>query len=139
MPDDFDMGTPAKTPAQLYSDGLSAFANHQFDEALAAYQQALEAAASDPALHEKCLFELGRTYVKKANAKSAVEKFSELLRTYAQGALTRKAMIQLAEIYERARDNARAASLYEKASRIPPQDKEANIALQKANQLKGQK
>jgi len=139
MPDDFDMGTPAKTPAQLYSDGLSAFANHQFDEALAAYQQALEAAASDPVLHEKCLFEIGRTYVKKANAKSAVEKFSELLRTYAQGALARKAMIQLAEIYERARDNARAASLYEKASRIPPQDKEANIALQKANQLKGQK
>ena len=77
--------------------------------------------------------------VKKANAKSAVEKFSELLRTHTQGSLTRKAMIQLAEIYERARDNARAASLYEKASRIPPQDKEANIALQKANQLKGQK
>ena len=140
MPDDFDMGTPSRTPSQHFSDGLSAFGNHQFDEALAAYQQALDgSASSDPALHEKCLFELGRTYVKKTDAKSAVEKFSELLRTYAHGTLTRKAMIQLAEIYERARDNVRAASLYEKASRMPPQDKEANIALQKANQLKGQK
>ncbi|MBL8033678.1 MAG: hypothetical protein JNJ69_08260, partial [Leptospiraceae bacterium] len=44
-----------------------------------------------------------------------------------------------AEIYERAHDTARAIGFYEKAARIPPQDKEANIAQQKANQLRGQK
>ncbi|GAB4442503.1 MAG: cyclic nucleotide-binding domain-containing protein [Turneriella sp.] len=139
MPDDFDTA-PAKTPAQQFNDGLSAFAAQRFDEALAAYEEALAlGGASDPALHEKLLYELGRTYVKKNNAKGAVEKFSELLRTYAHGTLARKAVIQLAEIYERAKDVARAASLYEKAAHMPPQDKEANLALQKANQLRGRK
>lgn len=137
MPDDFD-ATPAKTPAQQFNAGLSAFAAQRFDEALAAFEDALAlGAGSDPALHEKLLYELGRTYVKKNNAKSAVEKFSELLRTYAHGALARKTMIQLAEIYERAKDIARAAALYEKAAQMPPQDREANIAHQKANQLRG--
>jgi outer membrane protein assembly factor BamD (BamD/ComL family) len=139
MPDGFDT-TPAKTPSQQFNAGLSAFAAQQFDAALAAYEDALAlGGASDPELHEKLLYELGRTYLKKNNAKAAVEKFSELLRTYSQGALARKAMIQLAEIYERAKDVARAAALYEKAAKMPPQDKEANIALQKANQLRGHK
>jgi len=139
MPDDF-AAAPAKTPAQQFNAGLSAFAAHRFDEALAAYEDALAlGAASDPALHEKLLYELGRTYVKKNNAKAAVEKFSELLRTYAHGALARKTMIQLAEIYERAKDNARAAALYEKVAQMPPQDKEANLAHQKAQQLRERK
>jgi CRP-like cAMP-binding protein len=139
MPDDFDVA-PAKTPAQQFNAGLSAFAAQQFDEALAAYEDALAlGGASDPALHEKLLYELGRTYVKKNNAKSAVEKFSELLRTYPHSTLARKSMIQLAEIYERAKDISRAAALYEKAARMPPQDKEANLAQQKANQLRGSK
>ncbi len=139
LPDDFD-APPAKTPAQQFNAGLSAFAAHNFDEALAAYEEALSlGAASDPVLHEKLLYEIGRTYVKKNNAKGAVEKFSELLRTYPHGSLTRKTMIQLAEIYERAKDTNRAAALYEKAAQMPPQDKEANIAQQKANQLRGRK
>ncbi|HNE20784.1 MAG TPA: tetratricopeptide repeat protein, partial [Turneriella sp.] len=137
--DDFD-AAPAKTPTQQFNAGLSAFAAQQFDEALAAYEDALSlGGASDPVLHEKLLYELGRTYVKKNNAKSAVEKFSELLRTFAHGTLARKTMIQLAEIYERAKDTNRAAALYEKAAQMPPQDKEANIAHQKANQLRGRK
>ncbi len=137
MPDDFDM-PQSRTAADAFNAGLSAFATQRFDEALASYEEALSLnGGSDAALHEKTLYELGRTQVKKNNAKGAVEKFSELMRTYPQGALVRKAMIQTAEIYERAKDSARAAALYEKAARIGPQDKEANIAQQKANQLKG--
>lgn len=140
MPDDFgDMGA-GKSASDHFNDGLSAFASQRFDEALSSYQQALDAAGTaDPAMHEKILFELGRTHVKKGDGKGAVEKFSELLRTYQHGTYTKKTMIQLAEIYERARDTARAVQFYEKAARIPPQDKEANIAQQKANQLRGNK
>lgn len=137
MPDDFTTA-PTKTPQQQFNEGLSAFAAQRFDDALAAYEGALSSGgASDPALHEKLLYELGRTYAKKNNPKAAVEKFSELLRSHPQGALVRKAMLQLAEIYERAKDNARAAQLYEKAAKLPPQDKEADIAMKKANQLRG--
>jgi TolA-binding protein len=140
MPDDFDSVPVDKTPAEHFNEGLSAFAAQQFDDALSAYQEAVAgAASSDATLHEKALFELGRTFMKKGNAKSAVEKFSELMRTHAHGALVRKTLLQLGEIYERARDSARAASFYEKAAHMPPQDKEANIALQKAKQLRGQK
>ena len=140
MPDDFgDMGG-SKSASDYFNEGLGAFAGQRFDEALSAYQQALSAAGTaDPAMHEKILFELGRTHVKKGDGKGAVEKFSELLKTHAHGTYVKKTMIQLAEIYERARDTGRAVQFYEKAARIPPQDKEANIAQQKANQLKGQK
>lgn len=137
MPDDF---AAAKTPQQQFNEGLSAFAAQRFDDALSAYEGALASGgANDPALHEKLLYELGRTHAKKNNAKAAVEKFSELLRSYPQGALVRKSMLQLAEIYERAKDNSRAAQLYEKAAKIPPQDREADLALKKANQLRGLK
>lgn len=147
-PGDFDMPLPdfgdepalGKSAAEHFNEGLSAFASQQFDAALAAYNAALEITGNaDAAMHEKLLFELGRTYVKKNDGKSAVEKFSELLRTYAHGTFVKKTMIQLAEIYERARDKARAIQFYEKAAHIPPQDKEANIAQQKANALRGQK
>ena len=109
MPDDFgDMGG-GKSASDHFNDGLSAFAAQRFDEALSSYQQALDAAGTaDPAMHEKILFELGRTHVKKGDGKGAVEKFSELLRTHQHGTYTKKTMIQLAEIYERARDTARA-------------------------------
>jgi TolA-binding protein len=142
MPDDFggSGGGGGKSAADYFNEGLSAFAGHQFDAALSAYQQALEAeGATDTPMHEKILYELGRTFMKKSDGKAAVEKFSELLKTHPQGAFRKKAMIGLAEIYERARDTARAVQFYEKAARIPPQDKEANIAQQKANQLRGQK
>jgi tetratricopeptide (TPR) repeat protein len=140
MPDDFGVMGGAKSASEHFNDGLSAFAGQRFDEALTAYQEALAAAGtSDPAMHEKILFELGRTHVKKGDGKGAVEKFSELLKTHAQGTYVKKTMIQLAEIYERARDTGRAVQFYEKAARIPPQDKEANIAQQKANQLRGNK
>jgi tetratricopeptide (TPR) repeat protein len=140
MPDDFGGMSGEKSAAEHFNEGLSAFANHQFDAAAQAYNDALaHGGASDPALHEKILYELGRTLIKKGDAKGAVEKFSEQLRTFANGALAKKSMIQLAEIYERAHDIARAVALYEKAARIAPQDKEANLAQQKANQLRGKK
>lgn len=140
MPDDFGGMSGEKSAAEHFNEGLSAFANQQFDAAAQAYNDALaHGGASDPALHEKILYELGRTLVKKGDAKGAVEKFSEQLRTFANGALAKKSMIQLAEIYERAHDVARAVALYEKAARIAPQDKEANLAQQKANQLRGKK
>jgi len=139
MPDDF--GAPStKSASEYFNDGLSAFASQRFDDALTAYQEALNTVGtSDPSLREKTLFELGRTFSKKGNGKSAVEKFSEILRTYPSGVFAKKTMIQLAEIYERARDTQRAIQFYEKAAKIPPQDKEANIAQQKANQLRGAK
>lgn len=140
MPDDFSSMPAEKSAAEHFNEGLSAFANHQFEESATAYKAALaQGAESNPALHEKILHELARALVKKGDAKGAVEKFSEQLRTYAQGPFAKKAMIHLAEIYEHAHDNPRAIALYEKAARIAPQDKEANLAQQKANQLRAQK
>lgn len=136
MPDDFADAPPQKSPQDFFNDGLNAFTQNQFDAAIAAYSEAATHAVSDPTLHEKALFELGRSYTKKGDGKHAVEKFSELLKTHANGAYARKALIQLAEIYERAHDKARAVSLYEKAAHMPPQDKEANMAQQKADHLR---
>lgn len=140
MPDDFPDMAPQKSAADHFNEGLSAFAQHQFEAAANAYKEALALSGpQEPALHEKILYELGRSLAKKGDAKGAVEKFSEQLRSYGSGIYAKKTMIQLAEIYERAHDTARAIGFYEKAARIPPQDKEANIAQQKANQLRGQK
>ncbi len=140
MPDDFGGMPGEKSAAEYFNDGLSAFAGQQFDAAAQAYGDALaHGGDADPAMHEKILYELGRTLVKKGDAKGAVEKFSEQLRAHVNGPLAKKSMIQLAEIYERAHDNARAVALYDKAARIAPQDKEANLAQQKANQLRGKK
>ncbi len=140
MPDDFGGMSGEKSAAEYFNDGLSAFAAQQFDTATQAYSDALtHGADADPGLHEKILYELGRALVKKGDAKGAVEKFSEQLRAHANGAFAKKSMIQLAEIYEHAHDTARAIALYEKAARMAPQDKEANLAQQKANQLRGKK
>jgi len=137
MPDDFGDAAPVKSAQDFFNEGLSAFTQNQFDAAIVAYGEAVNAAVAEPVLHEKALFELGRSYVKKGDGKHAVEKFSELLKSHPQGAFTKKSFIQLAEIYERAKDNVRAANLYEKAARVAPQDKEANLAQQKADQLRG--
>ncbi|MCX7632025.1 MAG: cyclic nucleotide-binding domain-containing protein [Turneriella sp.] len=137
---DFDSAPAARTAEQEYNAGLSAFAAQNFQEAQRCFEQALSlAGGSDPALHEKILFELGRTHLKLNNARAAVEKFSEQLRSHGRGPLARKAMLQLAEIYERARDFNRAVTLYEKAAQIPPNDREAQLAQKKAVQLRGMK
>ncbi|MCS6971685.1 MAG: tetratricopeptide repeat protein [Leptospiraceae bacterium] len=137
---DFGSAPAARTAEQEYNRGLSALATQNFQEAQHCFEQALSlAGGSDAALHEKILFELGRTYLKLNNVRAAVEKFSEQLRSHGRGTLARKAMLQLAEIYERARDFNRAVTLYEKAAQIPPNDREAQLAQKKAVQLRGMK
>ena len=152
LPTDMDMAMPdmdfdapahgGKSVADHYQEGVNAFAAHNFDEAISAYGEGLSlitGGVHDNDHHEKILFELGRSYSKKGNAKAAVEKFSELIKLFPQSGLMKKTMILLGEIYERAKDVNRAASFFERASKIPPQDKEANLAAQKAHSLRGQK
>lgn len=139
MPDDFGPIGGDKSAGDYFNEGLSAFAGGQFDAAITAFDAAAAHASADPGMHEKSLYESGRAHAKKGDGKGAVEKFSELLKSHANGAYAKKTMIGLAEIYERAHDNARAVQFYEKAAKIPPQDKEANIAQQRANQLRGHK
>jgi len=143
MSDDLDLSLDDNTqltPSQIYYDGVNAFSQQKWDEAIAKFENVLSIKnfnnSSDAQFIEKSLFELGRTYSKKGDTTKCIEKFSEFVKKYPRSEMVKKAIIGVAEAYEKRGDKARAASLFNRVVTMPPKDRESNYAQQQVERLK---
>ena len=145
LDDDIDLGNldspaaGAKSITEIYYEGLNEFSHENYEEAISLYQNILGRplvnGSHEESIVEKTLYELGRTYSKKGDARAALEKFNEFAKKYPRSAMIKKAMLAVGEIYEDNNDQQRAAGIYQKVMNMVPKDKESMLAKQKLEKV----
>jgi outer membrane protein assembly factor BamD (BamD/ComL family) len=139
-----DFSAPAAPPppvdiSRLYYDGLNDFSREDWNGAIAKFENALSMNNfkndSEAAFLEKSLYELGRTYMKKGEINTGIEKFSDFVKKYPRSQNIKKAMIFVAEGFSKKGDKQRALSLFNKVTQMPPQDKDSSYARQQMERL----
>ncbi len=137
---------PAATGAgagisELYYEGLNQFSQQNFDQAISCYQQVLGMKNfnndQEAGFLEKALYEMGRAYQKKGDVDTTIEKLSEFVKKHPRSELIKKAMLMIADGYQKRQDNQRAAALYNKVANMHPRDKDSNMAKQRLEKLIG--
>lgn len=134
-PDDTGGDEDAST---IYYDGLNYFSQGDFDSAIQRFGDVLAlqtVAGADLEFVEKALYDQGRAYLKKGKPSEAISKFSTFLKKHPKSPIFKKAVLGVAEGYEAKKDIQRAAQLYAKAAKIPPQDKDSSKAAAKLKEL----
>lgn len=135
-----DFSEPA-TPSisQIYYDGLNYFSQGNYQKAIETFQQILQTKKfsnqQEMEFLEKAAFEEARCYLKLGQLDVSMQKFSLFLKKYPRSSLQKKAWIHIGEIYELKKDKARAMSCYDRAAKIPPDDKDSSQARSKLKAL----
>lgn len=124
----------------IYHRGLDLFAQSRYSQAIEVFDQVLQTtslSASETQYLERALFDQARAYLKNEEHDKAVEKLTYFLKKYPQSANQKKAMIFIANAYEKKGDKTRAISIYEKVAKMQPRDKDSIQAEKKARSLRG--
>lgn len=134
-------GMDDKPASQIYYDGLNQYSQGDYDGALETFQKILDMSrfpsTTEAEFQEKALYDSARCWQKKGNAKNTIEKLSLLMKKFPQSGMMKKSLLLLGEVYEKAKDVNRAIAFYDKASKIPPHDKDSSIAESKVRKLRG--
>lgn len=137
MPEDDSFGEEPAWPADLLSDGMTAFSAGKFDDALSLFDQVASMSSNDieqEAAIGQAKYEKGRTLVKLKRFEEATGELSAYIKAYPTGEFVKKAIFQLGTIAEASGNKDRARSLYHKTATMPPPDevsKEAKNRLEK--------
>lgn len=151
--DDLDMSLDSPAPAAveggasatpqnisaLYYEGLNQFSQQNFQQAIEFYEKAMQiksfANDQEASFLEKSLYEMGRSYQKLGQFDVTIEKLSEFVKKYPRNDLLKKAMIMIAECFQKKGDNQRAGALYNKVVNMMPRDKDSHLAKQRLEKL----
>ncbi|MDH4262005.1 MAG: cyclic nucleotide-binding domain-containing protein [Spirochaetia bacterium] len=125
--------------SQLYYDGINEFSRQNWDAAIKKFEASLQQTKfendAEASFIEKSSFELARTYLKKGDLNTSGNKFAEFVKKYPRSQNIKKAMMYIADIYEKKGDKQRAIALYNKVIGMPPRDKDSSYAKQQLDRL----
>lgn len=127
-------------PSTIYYEGVNQYSQGNYDQAIANFDKVLAIKRfpnpSDAQFIEKALFDKGRATVKKGNLSEALNLYSGFVKKYPRSDNLKKALLTIAEIYEKRKEIPRAKSLYAKVASMPPADKDSANAAEKLKKMK---
>ncbi|RME91974.1 MAG: cAMP-binding protein [Candidatus Hydrogenedentota bacterium] len=125
--------------SSLYYAGVTAFSQGNYEEALAKFTEVTNqhqfSGPEEAKFYENAFYEMGRCYLKLGQENKAMETFSQFIKRFPRNDYYKKALIAIAEIFEKKKNTAQAVQIYKKVAATPPKDSDSAKASSKLKRL----
>lgn len=122
----------------LYFSAMNALSSKDYATAESQLQQILQLQSiplAEESYVQKAYYDLARVLAKQKKWKQAIEAYSFFIRKYPHAEMLRKAMNEMAAVYETNNNIAKALAFYQRVSKMTPEDKYSIAAMNKIKEL----